>query len=119
MMDVKIVFVYVSVYYDYPLSGIGDLNGERVMFKLASDWGHKPVYDIYRFDDPRVEENHRLFEEYVGTQWCRHIPKAERKRTGRKDWHDFYNLRGKWAELPDNAELIGQVDGFMRSLCED
>lgn len=121
-------WLYVSGYYDGPLSG-------RVIVRsysgaLPSLWaqvfeectaldaddnlvcGFYRKYVLYRLSkgsNAEEERRHKLFEKYVGTHWSYDV-NGQRQHSGlrpQSEWHKYYDQAKHWPNWEPEGEIVG------------
>lgn len=104
MKKVKAPVLWISGYYDGPLSGAVLLDGEVVWFSMIQDYEPTGEVDdygdevwagrrwgLYRITDEEFRKlvtDHFLFEHYVGTHHCNHSPGAVKDRSTHMQYYD-------------------------------
>jgi hypothetical protein len=115
-----VIPLFISDYYDTPLRGICQYNGETLFFTIASDpeRDQSLEYAVYRLPKEQTEcflREKAEFERLVGTFWSYAEDQPFRRIggwSGRADWRSFYDLARPFSledELErDTAELVGR-----------
>lgn len=90
--DTELNYVFISNYYDLPLSGLCRHQGKLCRFSIDKDWGgEEPVfYDVFElsfFERLKARYNKKLFELCVGYHWSF----KDKKREG-----SFYVRSPQW-----------------------
>lgn len=122
LVKIKAPILWVSGYYDGPLSGVCLVDEEVVWFSMIKD--SEPTNEVdeegdtiwtlrrlglYRMTDNEFREiitSHLLFEMYVGTHNCNHSPGFVKDRSFH---HNFYNIE-RDRSRPEDREPFAELE---------